>query len=98
MLHWKRAGVVAAVAILAGAAAQAEPAKKSPFAETWIDATHGPEPEMQVQQVDASTFVIRQSIKTNFEGPFLYLFFGNDKALMLDTGQGASRSSRQSTG
>jgi len=81
--------VVAAVAtILIGGAAQAEPAKKPLFAEKWIDATHGPEPEMQVQQVDGDTFVIRQSIKTNFEGPFLYLFFGSDKVLLLDTGAG----------
>jgi len=88
MQHWKSLGMAAVVAILVGATAQAEPAKKSPFAEKWIDAAHGPEPEMQVQQVDANSFVIRQSIKTNIEGPFLYLFFGNDKALLLDTGAG----------
>jgi glyoxylase-like metal-dependent hydrolase (beta-lactamase superfamily II) len=81
--------ISAALAVLLTASlAQAEPAKKPLFAEKWIDATHGSEPEMQVQQVDADTFVIRQSIKTNFEGPFLYLFFGNDKALLLDTGAG----------
>jgi len=78
--------LVSALALTASFA-QAE-TKKPLFAEKWIDATHGPEPEMQVQQVDANTFVIRQSIKTNFEGPFLYLFFGNDKALLLDTGAG----------
>jgi len=84
---FKTAALASAI-VLAGTLAQAEPAKKPLFAEKWIDATHGPEPEMQVQQADANTFVIRQSIKTNFEGPFLYLFFGNDKALLLDTGAG----------
>ena len=43
---------------------------------------------MQVQRYDADTFVIRQSIRTNFEGPFLYLLFGRNRALLLDTGAG----------
>ena len=88
MPYWKDAGSVAVAVMLVSAAAQAEPAKKPLFAEKWIDAAHGAEPEMQVQRVDADTFIIRQSIKTNIEGPFLYLFFGTDKALLLDTGAG----------
>lgn len=56
------------------------------FAERWIDGTHGAEPVAQVQALDADTFVIRQSVKTNFEAPFLYLLFGRDKALLIDTG------------
>lgn len=39
-----------------------------------------------MQALDADTFVIRQSVKTNFEAPFLYLIFGRDKALLIDTG------------
>ena len=54
----------------------------------WIDGTTANEPEMQVQMVDGDTFVIRQSVKTNFEAPFLYLLFGKDRALLLDTGAG----------
>ena len=45
-------------------------------------------PQMQVQRYDADTYVIRQSVKTNFEAPFLYLLFGQDRALLLDTGAG----------
>lgn len=30
--------------------------------------------------------MIRQSVKTNFEAPFLYLLFGRDKALLIDSG------------
>lgn len=56
------------------------------FAERWIDGTNGAEPVAQVQALDADTFVIRQSVKTNFEAPFLYLLFGRDKALLIDTG------------
>lgn len=56
------------------------------FAERWIDGTNGVEPSAQVQALDADTFVIRQSIATNFEAPFLYLLFGRDKALLIDSG------------
>uniref|UniRef100_UPI0035CA061F MBL fold metallo-hydrolase n=1 Tax=uncultured Sphingomonas sp. TaxID=158754 RepID=UPI0035CA061F len=58
------------------------------FAERWIDGTKGAEPQTQVQALDADTFVIRQSVETNFEAPFLYLLFGRDKALLVDTGAG----------
>jgi glyoxylase-like metal-dependent hydrolase (beta-lactamase superfamily II) len=54
----------------------------------WINGTATREPETQVQAIDADTFVIRQSVKTNFEAPFLYLIFGRDRALLLDTGAG----------
>ncbi|WP_372851564.1 MBL fold metallo-hydrolase [Sphingomonas sp.] len=56
------------------------------FHEKWIDGTGGSEPEAQVQSLDRDTYVIRQSVKTNFEAPFLYLIFGRDKALLVDTG------------
>jgi glyoxylase-like metal-dependent hydrolase (beta-lactamase superfamily II) len=58
-----------------------------PFAH-WIDGTTPTEPETQVQRYDADTFVIRQSVRTNFEAPFLYLLFGKDRALLIDTGSG----------
>lgn len=61
------------------------------FPEAWIDGTKGEEPGTQVQQLDGDTFVIRQSIKTNFEAPFLYLLFGRDKALLIDTGAEGGR-------
>ncbi|WP_022683846.1 MBL fold metallo-hydrolase [Sphingobium bisphenolivorans] len=56
------------------------------FPERWIDGTLPQEPEAQVQPLDSDTFVIRQSVKTNFEAPFLYLLFGREKALLIDTG------------
>src|ERR1700712_1127294 len=56
------------------------------FHESWIDGTQAQEPVTQVQALDGDTFVIRQSVKTNFEAPFLYLLFGRDKALLVDTG------------
>ena len=79
------AGVVAAGALSLAAAA---PAPAGPSFAHWIDGTAADEPETQVQAIDADTFVIRQSVKTNFEAPFLYLLFGRDKALLIDTGAG----------
>lgn len=54
----------------------------------WINGTTTSEPQTQVQQIDPDTFVIRQSVHTNFEAPFLYLLFGTDRALLLDSGAG----------
>ncbi len=58
------------------------------FPQPWIDGTEAAEAEMQVQRYDADTFVIRQSVKTNPEAPFLYLLFGADRVLLYDTGAG----------
>ncbi|TXC71064.1 MBL fold metallo-hydrolase [Sphingomonas ginsenosidivorax] len=57
----------------------------------WIDGTRPAEPETQVQRIDADTVVIRQSVKTNFEAPFLYLLFGRERALLIDSGAGGLR-------
>jgi glyoxylase-like metal-dependent hydrolase (beta-lactamase superfamily II) len=78
-----------ALAALCGACANtpsASPAR--PLFQHWIDGTDANEPLTQLQLYDADTYVIRQSVKTNFEAPFLYLLFGKDRALLLDTGAG----------
>jgi hydroxyacylglutathione hydrolase len=54
----------------------------------WINGVSAAEPQMQVQRYDGDTYVIRQSIRTNFEGPFLYLLFGSERALLIDSGAG----------
>jgi hydroxyacylglutathione hydrolase len=59
-----------------------------PLFEPWIDGTSPTEPEVQIQQYDRDTYVIRQSLRTNAEGPFVYLLFGSERALLLDTGAG----------
>jgi glyoxylase-like metal-dependent hydrolase (beta-lactamase superfamily II) len=81
-----------ALALLAGCSAMPSPgmAKEAAapilFKERWIDGTNGAEPATQVQALDGDTFVIRQSVTSNFEAPFLYLLFGRDRALLVDTG------------
>jgi hydroxyacylglutathione hydrolase len=44
------------------------------------------DPPIQVHRYDEHTVILRQSKSINYEAPFLYLFFGNDRALLLDTG------------
>jgi len=92
-LSWpKRSIRLGAALLIAGSAACASAgvAESAPppklFAKKWIDGTDVTEPTTQVQALDADTFVIRQSVKTNFEAPFLYLLFGKDRALLIDTG------------
>jgi glyoxylase-like metal-dependent hydrolase (beta-lactamase superfamily II) len=81
-----RHGVVLIGAALLGAAAA--PALEAPRFAHWIDGTTADEPKTQVQTIDADSFVIRQSVQTNFEAPFLYLLFGKDRALLIDSGAG----------
>ncbi|SNT35313.1 Glyoxylase, beta-lactamase superfamily II [Granulicella rosea] len=55
---------------------------------TW--STGGPKcmemPEWQVHEYNPDLFILRQSGCTDYEKPFVYLFFGKDRALLYDTG------------
>ncbi|THV32096.1 MBL fold metallo-hydrolase [Glycomyces paridis] len=52
----------------------------------WPSPKHDPEPEIQSHAVDEHTIVMRQNMSVNFEAPFMFLLFGNDSALLVDTG------------
>ncbi|CAI3797305.1 MBL fold metallo-hydrolase [Pseudarthrobacter sp. MM222] len=43
-------------------------------------------PPIQLHRLAEHTVILRQSIADNFEAPFLYLLFGEERALLLDTG------------
>ncbi|UTW54006.1 MBL fold metallo-hydrolase [Kordiimonas sp. SCSIO 12610] len=59
----------------------------TPFSfETWRAGQQANEPDFHVQSIDANTLVIRQSLRDTFEAPFMYLIFGMDKAVLIDTG------------
>jgi hydroxyacylglutathione hydrolase len=47
---------------------------------------HSLDPPLQVHRYDEHTYVLRQSKALHFEAPFLFLLFGNDRALLVDTG------------
>jgi hydroxyacylglutathione hydrolase len=56
----------------------------------WIHGTRGrrapADPKIQVYAYDPHSYVLRQSKAVSYEAPFLFLLFGNDRALLLDTG------------
>jgi glyoxylase-like metal-dependent hydrolase (beta-lactamase superfamily II) len=58
----------------------------------WI--TGGPKcmevPDFQVHEYNPDFYILRESGCINYEKPFLYLLFGKDKALLLDTGAGVT--------
>jgi len=63
------------------------PAEAGSFPAQWINgADCSTEPKMQVHAYDADTYILRQSKCEIFEAPFLYLLFGDDKVLLMDTG------------
>jgi hydroxyacylglutathione hydrolase len=43
-------------------------------------------PPLQVHAYESQTFILRQGLCASFEGNFLYLLIGNDRALLIDTG------------
>jgi hypothetical protein len=60
------------------------------FPANWI---HGSDPcvakvenAFQVHAYNENTYILREDKCINYEGPFVYLFFGEDKVFMQDTG------------
>lgn len=47
---------------------------------------HASDPPIQVHHYDEHTVIMRESKSVSYEAPFLYLLFGNERALLLDTG------------
>jgi glyoxylase-like metal-dependent hydrolase (beta-lactamase superfamily II) len=76
-------------AILLGAASPT-PSDSGTFPERWIDGTDPDEPAIQVHPFEPDTWILRQSLRTHWEAPFLYLLCGEKKALLLDTGAGGA--------
>jgi hydroxyacylglutathione hydrolase len=44
--------------------------------------------EWEVHEYNPDLYILRENGCVNYEKPFLYLFFGSDKALLIDTGAG----------
>jgi glyoxylase-like metal-dependent hydrolase (beta-lactamase superfamily II) len=57
---------------------------------SWIHGSrsrrHRTDPPLQVHRYREDTVVMRQSKDATFEAPFLFLLFGQERALLLDTG------------
>ncbi|MBC8089344.1 MAG: MBL fold metallo-hydrolase [Phycisphaerae bacterium] len=69
---------------------QKQSAETGVFPSTWYaggtDCTS--RPEFQVHAYNNDFYILRQAAYTNYEKPFLYLLFGADRAILLDTGAG----------
>ena len=50
------------------------------------DCTENRDPALEVYRFDANTYILRQNKCVNFEAPFIYVLFGQQKAFVLDTG------------
>lgn len=61
----------------------------------WIhgseSAKHNTDPDIQVHAYDEHTFILRQNMAVNYEAPFMFLLFGNARAVLIDTGATASQ-------
>lgn len=63
------------------------PAQTGTFPTTWNSGVNCPnEPAWQAHAYNPDTYIIRQSKCVIFEAPFLYLLFGEDEAILMDTG------------
>jgi glyoxylase-like metal-dependent hydrolase (beta-lactamase superfamily II) len=60
----------------------------------WIhgseSAKHNTDPDIQVHACDEHTFILRQNMAVNYEAPFMFVLFGNARAVLIDTGATAS--------
>ncbi|MCT9112194.1 MBL fold metallo-hydrolase [Streptomyces mirabilis] len=60
----------------------------------WIhgspSAKHNTDPDIQVHAHDAHTVILRQNMAVDYEAPFLFLLFGEARAVLIDTGATAS--------
>ena len=61
-----------------------------PLPVRWIhgspSAKHDTDPEIQVFAHDETTFILRQNKSVHYEAPFLFVFVGADRAVLIDTG------------
>lgn len=61
-----------------------------PLPVQWIHGSpsskHNTDPDIQVYAYDQHTIILRQNKAVHYEAPFLYLLFGNTRAVLIDTG------------
>jgi hydroxyacylglutathione hydrolase len=64
------------------------------LAVRWIHGSesskHNTDPDIQVYVHDEHTVILRQNMAVDYEAPFLFLLFGDERAVLFDTGATAS--------
>jgi glyoxylase-like metal-dependent hydrolase (beta-lactamase superfamily II) len=56
------------------------------WSEGASDCEKTPQPPLQVHRYNAQTFILRESLCATYEGPFMYLLVGSQRALLIDSG------------
>lgn len=51
-----------------------------------ISAKHNTDPDIQIHYHNDHTVILRQNMAVHYEAPFLFLLFGTQRAILLDTG------------
>ena len=58
--------------------------------KTWFggakDCLSDQSPEIEVYQYNLDTYILRQNKCIHYEAPFIYLLFGENRTLLIDTG------------
>ena len=64
------------------------------FPDTWIhgseSAMDNDDPPVHVHAYNKHTYILRENKAINYEGAFMYLLFGNERALLIDQGSTSS--------
>ncbi len=86
----RKLALASTLGAIALAQTPAIPIENGVFPSRWI--TGGPNclevPDWQIHEYNPTFYILRESGCTNYEKPFLYLIFGRDRALLVDTGAG----------
>lgn len=51
-----------------------------------VSPKHNTDPEIQVHFYSEHTVILRQNMAVHYEAPFMFLLFGNERAILFDTG------------
>jgi glyoxylase-like metal-dependent hydrolase (beta-lactamase superfamily II) len=51
-----------------------------------VSAKHNTDPDIQVHRYDERTVILRQNKAVDYEAPFMFLLFGDARAVLIDTG------------
>lgn len=51
-----------------------------------VSPKHNTDPDIQVHFYNEHTVILRQNMAVHYEAPFMFLLFGNERAILLDTG------------
>lgn len=62
------------------------PLRRKQWMHGAADCESNTDPAIEVFRADQASFILRQNKCLNYEAPFMYLLFGKDKTLLLDTG------------